>query len=64
MGTCRMGSRPADGVVNTYGAVHGLRGLYVCDTSLFPTASGVNPMLTVLGLAHWMISRALAANRI
>jgi choline dehydrogenase-like flavoprotein len=64
MGTCRMGARPADGVVNTYGAVHGLRGLYVCDTSLFPTASGVNPMLTVLGLAHWMISRALAANRI
>ena len=64
MGTCRMGATPAGSVVDSYGAVHGLRGLYVCDTSVFPTASGVNPMLTVLGLAHWMISRALAAGRI
>jgi choline dehydrogenase-like flavoprotein len=26
--------------------------LYVADASLFPTASGVNPMLSVMALAH------------
>ena len=27
-------------------------GLYVADTSLFPTGLGVNPMLTVMALAR------------
>jgi choline dehydrogenase-like flavoprotein len=27
-------------------------GLYVADASVFPTASGVNPMLTIMGMAH------------
>jgi choline dehydrogenase-like flavoprotein len=28
-----------------------VRGLYVADTSLFPTASGVNPMVSAMLLA-------------
>jgi choline dehydrogenase-like flavoprotein len=28
-----------------------VRGLYVADASLFPTALGVNPMVTVMALA-------------
>jgi choline dehydrogenase-like flavoprotein len=52
MGTCRMGVDPKTSVTNEHGEVHGVKGLFVCDGSLFPAASGVNPMLTIMGLAH------------
>jgi choline dehydrogenase-like flavoprotein len=29
-----------------------VRKLFVVDASAFPTASGVNPMLTICGIAH------------
>jgi choline dehydrogenase-like flavoprotein len=36
-------------------------GVYVADASLFPTAVGVNPMLSVMALAHraagWVAAR-------
>lgn len=51
MGTCRMGADPATSVVDTRGQSWELPGLYVCDASLFPSASGVNPMLTTMALA-------------
>ena len=35
-------------------------GLYVADTSLFPTALGVNPMLTVMALARRLARTVLA----
>jgi choline dehydrogenase-like flavoprotein len=28
--------------------------VFIADTSLFPTASGVNPMLTVMALAQYV----------
>ncbi|HMA37819.1 MAG TPA: GMC family oxidoreductase [Chloroflexia bacterium] len=59
MGTCRMGADPAQSVVDSRCAVHGVPGLYVCDTSIFPASSGVNPMLTTMGLVHWALSRSL-----
>jgi choline dehydrogenase-like flavoprotein len=31
--------------------VRGARDIYVADASLFPTALGVNPMVTVMALA-------------
>lgn len=52
MGTCRMHRDPRKGVVDEHGAVHGTRGLVVADASVFPLASGVNPMLTIMALAH------------
>ncbi len=52
MGTCRMGADPKTSVTNEHGEVHGVKGLFVCDGSLFPAASGVNPMLSIMGLAH------------
>jgi choline dehydrogenase-like flavoprotein len=52
MGTCRMGRDPRASVVDDAGQLHSLRDLYVADGSLFPTASGVNPMLTIAALAH------------
>jgi choline dehydrogenase-like flavoprotein len=33
----------------------------VADASLFPTASGVNPMLSVMALAHRAAGRVAAA---
>ena len=59
MGTCRLGADPARSVVDPRGGVHGVPGLFVADTSLFPSASGVNPMIAVMGLVHWLISRTL-----
>jgi choline dehydrogenase-like flavoprotein len=59
MGTCRMGSSPKNSVVDPDGKVWGTEGLYVCDASIFPSASGVNPMVTNMGIADWM-SRGLA----
>lgn len=57
MGTCRMGADPETSVVDEHGAVHGYSGLYVADGSIFPLPSGVNPMISILGLAHWIGSR-------
>ena len=52
MGTCRMGADTKTSVTNEHGEVHGVKGLFVCDGSLFPAASGVNPMLSIMGLVH------------
>jgi long-chain-alcohol oxidase len=52
MGSCRMGTDPASSAVGPDHQAHEVQGLYVADASLFPTASGVNPMLSVMALAH------------
>lgn len=59
MGTCRMGSSPAHSVVDQRGEVWGCQGLYVADASVFPSASGVNPMLTTMAFGRW-IGRRMA----
>ena len=52
MASCRMGASPRTSVVDAEHRVWGIRGLYVADASVFPTASGVNPMLTIMAIAH------------
>ena len=52
MASCRMGASARDSVVDPEHRIWGVRGLYVADASVFPTASGVNPMLTIMGIAH------------
>lgn len=51
MSSCRIGTDPRTSVARPDGQVWGVRGLYVTDASAFPSASGVNPMLTVMALA-------------
>lgn len=51
MGTARMSEDVRRGVVDSYGEFHGVRGLFVCDASLFPGPTGLNPMLTIIALA-------------
>jgi long-chain-alcohol oxidase len=63
MGSARMGGSPDDSVCDPSGQVWSTPGLYVCDGSAFPTASGVNPMVTIEALAH-MNARGLAAQLI
>jgi len=52
MGSARMGTDPATSVCDPHGQVHDVPGLWIGDTSAFPTASGANPMLTCMALAH------------
>lgn len=60
MGSCRMSATEGMGVVDPEGRVWETRGLYVADASVFPSASGVNPMVTNLAISD-VISRRVAA---
>ncbi|MGH7270196.1 MAG: GMC family oxidoreductase, partial [Polyangiaceae bacterium] len=59
MGTAAMGARPSDSVVGLDGQLWDLPGCYVADGSLFPTAIGRNPQITIMALAT-MIAHKLA----
>ena len=50
-GTTRMHSSPTQGVVNDQLLVFGEENLYVCGSSVFPTAGVANPTLTSVALA-------------
>lgn len=52
MGSCRMGTAPSNSVVDSKGRVWGSTNLYIADTSVFPSASGVNPMITCMGISR------------
>jgi choline dehydrogenase-like flavoprotein len=62
MSSCRIGATAADSVADPDGRVRGTIGLYVTDASAFPSAAGVNPMLTVMALARRTASRMVAAS--
>ncbi|KAA8528004.1 hypothetical protein F0562_035127 [Nyssa sinensis] len=52
MGSCRMGADSKRSAVNQMGETWEVEGLYVADSSVFPTALGVNPMVTVQAIAY------------
>ena len=58
MATARISADPRRGVCDVDGSVHGTAGLYVADASLFPTAVGVNPMMTIIAFAK-QVSRGI-----
>jgi choline dehydrogenase-like flavoprotein len=67
MGTVRMGASSRDHPCDPDGRVRArgwrsrvVTGLYVADASLFPTALGVNPMMTVMALARRVARTVLA----
>ena len=51
MGSCRMGNDAATSVVNPFCQSHDVKNLFICDTSVFVTGSGVNPTLTAMAIA-------------
>ena len=63
MGTCRMGDDPKKSVVNSYCQSHDVKNLFICDTSVFVTGSGVNPTLTAMAIAQRSAEYILAEHR-
>ncbi len=60
MSTCRIGTDPKGSTADPDGKVRGVEGLCVTDASAFPTASGVNPMLSIMALARRTAGRMAA----
>jgi choline dehydrogenase-like flavoprotein len=66
MGTVRAGADPADHPADPRGRIRAdsrgsiVPGLYVADTSTFPTGLGVNPMITVMAMARRVARTVLA----
>ena len=52
MGSCRMGDDPSQSVVNGFCQSHDVPNLFVCDTSVFVTGSGLNPTLTAMAIVR------------
>jgi choline dehydrogenase-like flavoprotein len=58
--TCRMGGDPSRGVVDAWGELFGVAGLFVADMSVFPTSLGAPPQITTAALADRTAHRILA----
>lgn len=59
-GTCRIGTDPTTSGATPDGERHGVRGLYISDGSLLPTAPGVNPQETIMAVATVLARRIVA----
>jgi choline dehydrogenase-like flavoprotein len=60
MGSARMGGHPTTAACDPTGQTYDVRDVVVCDGSTFPTASGVNPQISIMAIS-WMNAKALAA---
>ena len=60
MGSCRLGSDPNSSVADGRGELHDVPGVWIGDASAFPTAPGVNPMVSIMALAHRTAGQILA----
>jgi choline dehydrogenase-like flavoprotein len=63
MGTATMGDDPATSVVDRHGRCHDVPNLYIIDSSVFPTSTGVNPAATICALAKRTCSHLVAGAR-
>jgi len=57
MGTTRMHDDPSLGVVDAHQQVHGIDGLYMAGSSVFPTVGFVNPTLNIVALSLRLAAR-------
>ena len=62
-GGAAMGGDPATGVCDARGAAFGVRGLHVVDAASLPSATGVNPQITIVANALRMATEIAASNR-
>lgn len=51
MGGCRIGQDDLTSVVNPEFQLHNSKNIYVADSSIFPSAPGINPSLTIMALS-------------
>lgn len=56
-GTTRMSAIPQDGVVDANCQVHGVEGLFIAGSSVFPTAGHANPTLMIVAMAIRLADR-------
>ena len=61
MSTCRMGGNARTHPLAPSGELRAARGLFVADGSALPECSGVNPMLSIQALAHFIAQGIKAA---
>jgi choline dehydrogenase-like flavoprotein len=52
MGGCPLGEDPRDSVVNSRGRHHEVENLWIADGSVFPTALGINPQLSIYAISR------------
>jgi choline dehydrogenase-like flavoprotein len=57
LGTTRMSTDRAKGVVDEHSRVHGMENLHIAGSSVFPTPGIVNPTLTIIALAVRLADR-------
>jgi choline dehydrogenase-like flavoprotein len=60
-GTARMGADPATSVVGPDFRHHDAPGLYLADSSVFPSNLGVNPQIAIMALAQLCADRIVTA---
>ncbi len=52
MGGSRIGTDPEKSVVDPDFRLRGFKNIFVCDSSIYPNAPGINPALTIMALSH------------
>jgi choline dehydrogenase-like flavoprotein len=57
--SCKLGTSPDSSVVDADLKVWGVDNLYICDSSVFPTSVGANPMQTIYTLAKMTADRLI-----
>lgn len=60
MGGCPIGTDPKRSVVGPDFRIHGQRNLYAADSSIFPSAPGINPSFTIMALSYKAAHEMLA----
>ena len=60
LGSCRIGASPQTSACGSEGAAWEVPNLVVCDGSAFPSASGVNPNMSIQALGHLNAKRLAA----
>jgi choline dehydrogenase-like flavoprotein len=54
MSSARIGGDPARGAIDPTGQSFEVKGLYVADGSSLPNSPGVNPMMSIMAVAHYI----------
>lgn len=60
MGGARMGVDTVTSAIDPDFRLRGQHNIYVCDSSIFPNAPGINPALTIMALAHKLSQQLIA----
>ena len=61
MSTARMSGSARQGACKPTGETWEIKNLFVADGSSMPTATGVNPMISIMGTAHYIAQHIKAA---